>query len=269
MYVTLLSNDSTNIFKNTPNTFTNLLKQPLNLNEKWEVGLSYISFSLQDLTKKSNQNKIKRSVEKPSLDASKPKKAKLSNDEQDIIKNKFKKLLNSTVQNDKTKFVLDSDSSKIPDKMKTNIDNTQQTTFLKDKKDSKNSNNATIMESTKDQDEPILTLTNSFLENSLNRLVDNISEYFQKIISSEINDIIFIYTDIIKPRPVGNKKTKCLKIFSISSLNNYIHFNRVEYYPIENFNINDISIMIRNDEGRRLNLIDSIPVYCTLHFKKI
>lgn len=280
IYVTLLSNDSTKIFKNTPNTFTNLLKQPLNLNDQWVVGLSDISFSLQDFNKKNDQNNIKRSLQKSSSKGGKPKKAKLNNDdEEDIIKNKFKKLLHSTLENDAANRMFNRDSLKIPDEIKPvlNIDDKKITNVFKDTKDITNKSNdengkakdGTNIELKNDKDEPLLALTNNFLENSLNRLLDDISDYFNKIIAPEVNDIIFIYTDIIKPRHVGNNKTKCIKIFSISSLKNYINFSRVDYFPLETFNINDISIMIRNDEGRELNLLEVIPVYCTLHFKKI
>lgn len=276
IYVTIFSNNSTNVFKNTPNTFTNLLKQPLNLNDQWVVGLSDISFSVQDLHKKNSKNKIKRSLQTSSLADSEPKKIKVNNDDtQTEIKKKFKKLLDSSLQNDEQKINLNKISVKTPDETKSlsNNDNIKLINIPQENKDNKNTSNddktSNTLESINDNDEPILSLTNTFLENSLNKLVDNISNYFNQIIGNEINDIICIYTDIMKPRHIGDKKTKCLKIFSISSLKTYINFNRVDYFPLETFNINDISIMIRNDEGRELKLLQSIPVYCTLHFKKI
>lgn len=107
----------------------------------------------------------------------------------------------------------------------------------------------------------------NYLQNELKTLNKPVLSYMNEIVLSETNEIIFVYTDIIQPRYVGSKKNKCIKIFSTSLQKNYIYFNRIEYFPLETFNINDISIRILNDEGNELNLLDTIPVYCTLHFK--
>lgn len=277
IYVTLFSNSSTNIYKNTPNTFTNLLNQSLNLNEQWVVGLSDISFSLMDNHEKSSQNIIKRrkrnvsTLQTPSSVDSKLKISKSSiNVEHEEIKNKFKSILDSTMKSEVKITNLEKNSSKPENNISTTILNEiaeikQTNTPLDNDKSQNKSINKTINIKPKNNEEnPILSASKIFLENSIKKLPDN----FNKIKVPEVNNIIFVYTDIIKPRYVGNKKTKCLKIMSISTLKNYIHFNRVEYFPIETLNINDISIMIRNDEGLELNLIDYIPVYCTLHFKK-
>lgn len=296
IYVTLFSNESMNIYKNNSNTFTNLLKQPLNLNDQWVVGLTDISFCMIDKHKKNKQNVVnkrgKRNLESKSMvykEQNNPK-INLKQDHEDV-KNKFRKLMGSTLNeqaisnNSENELKITSVDKKENKSMDSDqIIKTQESKNIYPKSVNKpellsninkltttemNITKNTNAESAKNSEESILSSTNYFLEKSLNNLVDNISNYFEKIISTEINDIIFIYTDIIKPRHVGNKKTKCLKVFSISSLKNYLNFNRVEYFPLETFNINDVSIMIRNDEGKELNLLPSIPVYCTLHFKKI
>lgn len=275
IYVTLFSNDSINIYKNTPNTFTNLLQQSLNLNDQWVVGLSDVSFTLLDKQDKSKQNiinkRIKRNLQNNVSVDNKPNIKNLNYNYGDV-KKKFRKLMDSSLAEESKSI---NSTSLDNTNLVLNKDKAKQTISSLDNQDHEKNTNRKSVEHTistvreNETEEPILSLSNNFLENTLNKLVDDISNYFNKIVSPQVNDIIFIYTDIIKPRYVGNKKAKCLKIFSISSLKNYINFNRVEYFPVETFNINDISIMIRNDEGQELNLIHSIPVYCTLHFKKI
>ena len=56
IYVTLLSNNSKDIYKNT---FTNLLAQSLNLDENWVVGLSDISFLLMDKQSRNSKKEYK------------------------------------------------------------------------------------------------------------------------------------------------------------------------------------------------------------------
>lgn len=62
IYVTILSNDSLDIYKNSSNTFTNLLKHPLYLSENWVVGLADISFTLHKTNDTNNINRKRRSI---------------------------------------------------------------------------------------------------------------------------------------------------------------------------------------------------------------
>lgn len=295
IYVTLLSNNSMDIYKNTPNTFTNLLTQSLNLDDHWVVGLSDISFSLlernnQNIAKRRKRNTISN-VDTQAIVHGKTKILKHSaNNEYEDIKLKFHELLESSNDfmitnpnlNNKTKLL-----NKLSDTPKSNVstekkdlsdkksdplnklkNDTSQTNLATEKKVNEFDSYTSRDELENVEKDSILTSTNHILHKSLTKFSDNMTNYFTKVFSPDINEIVFIYTDIIKPRHVGNKKTKCLKIFSISTLKNYIHFNRIEYFPIESYNINNISIMIRNDEGGIISLNEFIPVYCTLHFKK-
>lgn len=122
-------------------------------------------------------------------------------------------------------------------KKKINIKNNE-----KDKIDLKTKRNTS--------EEPLLSSLkiDTLIQNELKTLNKPVLSYMNELISSETNEIIFVYTDVIKPRYVGSKKNKCIKIFSTSSLKNYINFNRIDYFPIESVNINDIPIKILNDE---------------------
>lgn len=278
IYVTLLSNNSIDIYNNTSNTFTNLLTPPLNLDDNWEVGLSDISFSLLDkYNRDNNKYTIKRKKRNADIQSPEHKVAKIvknnTNNEYADIKLKFHELLEtsdkSLLNNSKiniTKSALINDTTKETSKaLNTTKINEVEVVKVMDKPINSNIN---IHASEITEENNILTSTNNILNKSLSAFSDNINQYFSKSLLPDINEIVFIYTDIIKPRHVGNKRIKCLKICSVSSLKSYIRFNRVEYFPLESYNINDISIMIRNDEGNLINLNKEIPVYCTLHFRK-
>lgn len=275
IYVTLLSNDSVNLYKNSSSTFTNLLKQSLSMSDQWEVGLSDISFSIANKQLNMNQNILKRKKRNISnFNNQSVKTLKIdSNNEYDEIKTKFKELMETS---DELKLKNINKTSKLLNTL--NIVKPQPNISLKEKdthnvnvKSSNIEQNVQITSpesSTIYEKDPILSSTNYIFEKSLNKFSDNINQLINKFESSDINENIFIYTDIIKPRHVGSKRIKCLKIFSVTTLKNYIHFNRIEYFPLEAYNINDISIMIRNDEGEEINFNKLVPVYCTLHFKK-
>ena len=291
IYVTLLSNNSINIYNNTSSTFTNLLTHPLNLDDNWEVGLSDIFFTLLDKYNRNNKDVIKRKrrnadVQSPDHNVAKIAKNNNNNNKYADIKLKFHELLeasdkslfnNSKMNNAESALINETpresvlaqnDTTKTTSQALSN-DTTKINKVVGVKVMDKSTNsNIDIHASEVSDENNILTSTNNILNKSLSVFSDNINQYFLKSLLPDINEILFIYTDIIKPRHVGNKKIKCLKIFSVSSLKSYIHFNRVEYFPLEYYNINDISIMIRDDEGNLISLNNQIPVYCTLHFRK-
>lgn len=80
---------------------------------------------------------------------------------------------------------------------------------------------------------------------------------------------IFIYTDIIKPRCVGSKRPRCLRVLFTNGREKFMQFRNVEYYPIENYSPNEISILITDSSGYKIPFeTSSIPIFLTLHFRK-
>jgi len=81
--------------------------------------------------------------------------------------------------------------------------------------------------------------------------------------------LIFIYTDIIKPRCVGDKTTRCLRVLLHNGIAKMMQFKNIEYYQIENCHIRDISILMSDSSGYKIPFKPSaIPIYVTLHFRK-
>lgn len=87
--------------------------------------------------------------------------------------------------------------------------------------------------------------------------------------STELPTILFIYSDIIKPRCIGNKNIRCIRVLPYKGQSICYDFHNVEYYPLEISIINDISILIANSDGTQYNFQSSTtPNFITLHFRK-
>lgn len=79
---------------------------------------------------------------------------------------------------------------------------------------------------------------------------------------------IYVYCDIIKSRLVGGQQARCLRIIPPTTPLNK-EFSHIEYYPLEQTNFDNISIMIADQYGSRIDFTPSIvPVCVTLHFKR-
>lgn len=95
-------------------------------------------------------------------------------------------------------------------------------------------------------------------------VVDNL-----KSMHSMNRGLIFIYTDIIKPRCVGDKRTRCLRVLLHNGVARMMQFKNIEYYPMENCDVRDISILISDSSGYKVPFKPSaIPIYVTLSFRK-
>ncbi|QKS69578.1 hypothetical protein 4 [Drosophila-associated adintovirus 2] len=92
----------------------------------------------------------------------------------------------------------------------------------------------------------------------------------RKSIQNMNKGLIFVYTDIIKPRCVGDKRTRCLRILFHNGAAKMMQFKNIEYYPIENCDVRDISILITDSKGYKVPFKpSSIPIYVTLRFRRI
>ena len=116
-------------------------------------------------------------------------------------------------------------------------------------------------------DEVGFFLPSTLMETIFNYFYDHF--FTKKILPSEENKtvLMFIYTDIMKPRTIGNQATRCLKIIPSNGKSQNIIFDMPEYYPIEQQTLRTLSIQIANDVGEKINFEPSnVPTYCVLHF---
>lgn len=82
---------------------------------------------------------------------------------------------------------------------------------------------------------------------------------------------IYLYTDVIKPRHIGNRYSRCLRVFLKKNLEQAtIGFDQIEYFPVQTNMIGEISVLMADLTGERINFNRSyIPTMCTFHFKKV
>lgn len=83
-------------------------------------------------------------------------------------------------------------------------------------------------------------------------------------------DMMYIYSDIISERIIGDQQTRCLKVLpTLTKPEQMIRFGRVEYYQVDVNHLRSISIRITDEEGDQIDFKRSVlPTMVTLHFKK-
>lgn len=112
-----------------------------------------------------------------------------------------------------------------------------------------------------------------------NKFDDTIVGFYKHIIFkhnkhekiSDIYHFIYVYTDIIKPRAIADQQIRYLRIIPILKVHEqrHIKFGNVEYCPIEKTFIENISILITDNSGNKINFDSSTyPTFVMLHFKK-
>lgn len=108
------------------------------------------------------------------------------------------------------------------------------------------------------------------IQNLTEKIVEQTNDF--KEIYSNHNDIIdlaFVYTDIIQTRLVGSQLSRVLKVIPLKNNQDLITIKNIEYYPVQSNILKDISILITNGSGQKIDFKkSSIPTFCTLHFKK-
>lgn len=96
--------------------------------------------------------------------------------------------------------------------------------------------------------------------------------------TSEVNNndddqysYLFIYLDIIEPSFTGNQLTKCARSFLKENRNRLtLEFKNIHYFPLNYNNISDISVLIADQSGSKIQFVTSyLPNVVTLHFMKI
>lgn len=109
---------------------------------------------------------------------------------------------------------------------------------------------------------PMQRLTQKLLEQTLDEIhkINN---------NTNIIDHAFIYTDIIQAHNIGSQSSRCLKVIPITNKRSYFTFNKIDYFPLQSNILKDISILITNGVGEKMNFTSSsLPTFCTLHFRK-
>lgn len=248
-YICLLSSNSMNYYDgNTLSSFTNLLASPCNLNcgsgeGDWKVGLTEVAFNSYF---HNTQTRNKRS-----LDTRFDKMIVVQGETQTTSNGGFTPMM-----------LIPKALSQIPDTVIKSINNN----IPKQLNVVEASLTPSVTKRSKINSEP----QHSFdIPPSIR--TDEPRELGLAVNNSDLNlNYIYIYMDAIKPRYIGDIKSRYLKI--IPKLNTHadiIKFDHVEYCSLEKGYIENISILLLDIEGEKINFIGGTsPTYVMLHFKK-
>lgn len=99
---------------------------------------------------------------------------------------------------------------------------------------------------------------------------DDGDESLVLIMDTPAYEFIYVHSDIIAERNVGDQRVRCLKVTPThSNPEQMIRFGLPEYYPVNVSHIRSISVEITNQEGERIEFNKStLPTMITLHFLK-
>lgn len=232
-HVCLLSNSSMTTYpSNVLSAFTNHLGKSFKLTGNWCVGLTEIAFSQI----KSWDVPITKSVAKRSAKDVSPEKR---SDVLNSVKNNFSEILHDAL----------NELEKIDQESNGTLKSTHEAAVSSSKGKDDETVQLSLWQSSLFIPPLLYTISNSLLS---------------------IKELMFVYTDIIKPRIIGDMHTRCLRVIPVTLGEQKIRFNHIEYCPIERANIESISIMITNAQGNQVDFKSNIhPTYIMLHFKKI
>lgn len=87
--------------------------------------------------------------------------------------------------------------------------------------------------------------------------------------SSSLSDYMFIYLDIIALSRVGSILSRVSRIIP-DCHNRCIHFNTLTYSRVQKTYFEDISVLLTDNHGKKINFnASTVPTYLLLHFKNI
>jgi hypothetical protein len=264
------------------------LKKPLKLNEEWVVGVTEIFFNSKSETKKIRKRSAR--LETPESAIAHMKKESLLHLKKDNDINNSNSdatsVIKPTLQFNKGKIneqfgIANAVSGKSNEQSDTTSAVKSIKTFHERGKESIDETQTkllqqTINEISQDPKDSKLSFPSSFsiIESLLDLLREkytesmSVDQSFEK--TPHVNKLMYLYLDIIKPRFLGDQYVRCIRVIPSTSLEEIIHFNHIEYYPVELKYIESISVLISDEQGEKINFKDSfIPFYCTLHFKKV
>lgn len=120
-------------------------------------------------------------------------------------------------------------------------------------------------------------------ELNINYTENFMNSYRNQVFGPSSNELCFINTEIIMPRHVGDQYTRCLRVFSIQTRATGSESIRMEpqtlykfqpeFFPIENNFIDEISILLTDEDGEKINFytkggLPLRPTFVTLKFRQ-
>lgn len=124
------------------------------------------------------------------------------------------------------------------------------------------------------QDDIIQFEATEEVNSKIQKIKDEYVEEITTFINVPLPFYICFYTDIIKPRSIGDTNTRCLYMCPLGTFTDRskalaYEIDNVQYCPIEKHNISEINILIADENGEQINFEGGVFMTClVLHFRK-
>lgn len=261
-YVCLLSNNSMNYYNgNTLSSFTNLLSSPCNFDGRWKVGLTEIAFNSYTIPNKTIEAENKRTKRFAKAAPLKPP-IPMDNIENPQTSSKHSQTNDSGFT---SIMFIPKPLSQLPDPTSDKINVTQNSNEQTKISIAKRNKEKQNIENTKPSQEVGISVDQLFFPEEYHP-IPNITPQ----LTYPILNYMYIYSEIIKPRYVGDVRSRYLKVLpKLDSRADIIKIDNIEYCPVEKSYIENISILICDDQGIQINFKSGTsPTYIMLHFIK-
>ena len=272
-YVQFPSNASTDIYKNnTLSSYTNSFKQPLVLNDEYDVGLAEIQFpqSWNNIRKGSNTFEIGYSYPRTGKERYMVKEVPPGYYENipDIIE-VIKSIYGSTTDKkstDKVKLIgLEISYNPSTRRVLINADNLK----LQINRDSGKTHTPEVHHATIKLNDDVARLL-GFKTGSIIEKGTSLESEFAATASGGSHQM-YLYTDCIHPQPHPDGNVNILRTIAIDEEFNkqYVskRFQKIFYYPLKMRTITTISFDLYDDTGKHMGF-DTGKVLVVLHFRK-
>lgn len=297
-YISLLSSNSMKYYPdNTLSSFTNHLASPCNLDgSNWKVGVTEIAFNSY-----YRDSIYKHSVGKRSADAQKTKLYNVPPNPKSNLTTRTTPLMNmqpvslqpfnpilTKIQEENEMIVMQGESQSTPNgsftpvmylpKALSPLPDTVVKQIVDNEKDTSAVGSSLISNSKKTkkihlQQEQQLQTPNEIESFDIPPPIstENKNDLLLYVNRQTTNlNYMYVYTDIIKPRYIGDIKSRYLRVIpKLETHAEVIKFDHIEYCAVEKGYIENLSILILNTEGEKINFIGGTsPTYVMLHFVK-
>ena len=289
MYITLPSNASHDIFpENTPGSYKINLPYPVELNGKWEVGLSEIQYtkSWYNITKGykfSIMKKQKASNPPPSRQPAEENlnlfEIRHSSDDDDDNPLFVPDIVGESQTIEQESFELELQAGyykSIQDICRILNENIKNEAQTKDVYFELNTNNQKVTLHIKN-DQLAVIMSKELLDLLGFRITDDSpTETFNKSKKSfYVADLkqgmngLYVYCDIVEPHIVGNTRVPLLRILPVEPGEIITKtYTNIQYYPVLNKRFNSVEIQIKDDTNNVI-VFQRGKTIVTLHFKKV
>lgn len=101
-------------------------------------------------------------------------------------------------------------------------------------------------------------------------LMKNINYFHRKLVSHGIQSPVFVYMNLIEPSFSGDVLAKTLRIINLEHKGGHFIFNPIYYHKLSVFSFENVEIALRYSDGELVNFFrNSEPTIAVIHFRRV